>query len=99
MKWTGGGPVTQPQFYPPHQPMFAPLPQNGLGTAGFVLGLLGFLFSPVPIVGAIAWPLVLLGVVFSPIGIAKANKGEASNRGLATAGLVLSILGLVLCVA
>lgn len=78
--------------------MYATLPQNGLGTAGFVLGLLGFLFSPIPIIGVIAWPLVLLGVVFSPIGIAKANNGEANNRGLAVAGLVLSTLGLLICI-
>jgi hypothetical protein len=90
--------LTQPQFYPPQQPMFVPPPQNGLGTAGFVLGLLGFLFSPIPIVGVIAWPLVILGVTFSAVGVGKANKGEANNRGLAVAGVVLSILGLVICV-
>jgi hypothetical protein len=90
--------MSQPYYYPPHQPMFGPPPQNGLGTAGFVLGLLGFLFAPIPIVGVVAWPLVILGITFSPIGVAKANKGEATNRGLATAGVVLSILGLLICV-
>jgi hypothetical protein len=42
--------------------------QNGLGTSGFVLGLIGLIFSPIPIVGVIAWPLVILGLIFSAIG-------------------------------
>ena len=90
--------MTQPGYYPPHPPIYGPPPENGLGTAGFVLGLIGLLFSPIPIVGVIAWPLVILGVIFASIGVGKANKGTANNRGLAVAGVVLSVLGLVICV-
>jgi heme/copper-type cytochrome/quinol oxidase subunit 2 len=72
-------------------------PRNGLGTAGFVLGLVGLLFSFIPIIGIIAWPLVILGLVLSIVGMVRANSGEATNRGLAIAGTVLSALGLVVC--
>jgi hypothetical protein len=90
--------MAQPRFYPPHPPMHGPLPQNGLGTAGFVLGLLGLSFSPIQLVGMIAWPLVILGLIFSLAGIGRANSRLATNKGLAVAGLVLSILGLLTCV-
>jgi hypothetical protein len=72
--------------------------QNGVGTAGFVLGLVGFLLSFIPIIGLVAWPLVILGLVLGLIGVARARKGRATNRGLAIAGVVLSVLGLVVCV-
>ena len=36
---------------------------NGMGTAGFVLALIGFFFSWIPILGWVIW---FLGVLFSP---------------------------------
>jgi hypothetical protein len=72
--------------------------QNGLGTTGFVLGLVGFLLSFIPLIGVVAWPLVILGLVLGGIGVARARKGRATNRGLAIAGVVLSALGLLVCV-
>ncbi|OQO91243.1 hypothetical protein B1813_15410 [Saccharomonospora piscinae] len=72
--------------------------RNGLGTAGFVLGLVGLVLSPIPFIGVIAWPLVVLGLVFSGVGLARVRSKKATNRGLAIAGLVLSVLGTVICV-
>ena len=87
-------------FHPYQQ---APLPQaapprNGLGTAGFVLGLLGLVFSPIPFVGVIAWPLVILGLILSLVGLSRARKGLATNKGLAIAGIILSVLGLAVSI-
>jgi hypothetical protein len=87
--------VTQ---YTPNPPQQTAQPSNGLGTAGFVLGLIGLLFSFIPVIGVVAWPLVILGIVFSAVGMGKASKGRATNKGLAIAGLVLSIVGLAICV-
>jgi hypothetical protein len=88
--------VTQYAPNPPQQT--AARPSNGLGTAGFVVGLIGLLFSFIPLVGVVAWPLVILGIIFSAVGISKAAKGRATNKGLAIAGLVVSIVGLVVCI-
>jgi len=87
--------------WPPHPSPFPPprAPENGLGTAGFVLGLVGLLFSFLPIVGIIAWPLVILGGVLSGVGIARASAGRATNKGLAIAGLVCAGVGLIVCIA
>jgi heme/copper-type cytochrome/quinol oxidase subunit 2 len=88
--------VTQ---YAPNPPQQTPeKPSNGLGTSGFVLGLIGLIFSFIPVIGMVAWPLVILGIIFSAIGFNKANKGRATNKGLAITGLVVSIIGLVICI-
>lgn len=64
-----------------------PAKSNGLGTAGFVLALLGLIFCWVPVFNWILW---LLGLIFSICGVLKTPKG------LAIAGLVISCLGLIL---
>ncbi|GAB3449248.1 DUF4190 domain-containing protein [Actinophytocola sediminis] len=80
------------------QPAAAPAPSNGLGTTGFILGLIGLVLSPIPFIGVIAWPLVILGLIFSAIGFSKVSKGKATNKGLAIAGMVTSIIGLAICI-
>lgn len=72
-------------------------PGNGLGTAGFVCGLIGLLFSPIPIVGIIAWPLVILGLALSSVGFSRGKK-DATPTGLAVAGIACSSVGLLICV-
>lgn len=83
----------------PPQPMAAPVPyKNGLGTAGFVLGLVGLIFAFIPLIGIIAWPLTILGLIFGIVGTLRANRGQASNKGMAITAVVLSAIGLVICV-
>jgi hypothetical protein len=88
--------VTQYAPNPPQQS--AARPANGLGTAGFVVGIIGLVLSFIPLIGVVAWPLVILGIIFSAIGISKASKGRATNKGLAIAGLVVSLVGLLVCI-
>ena len=64
-------------------------PSNGIGTAGFVLALVTVFFSWLPFVGALTW---ILGVVFSAIGLGR------KPRGLAVAGLIISLILPVLLV-
>lgn len=63
---------------------------NGLGTAGFVLAILGAIFCWVPILNFI---LLILGLIFSFVGIFKVP------RGLAIAGLVISALFFIAAIA
>jgi hypothetical protein len=46
----------------------------------------------------VAWPLVILGLIFSLVGLSRARKGHATNKGQAVAGIVLSAIGLVICI-
>ncbi|ROP39830.1 MmpS family transport accessory protein [Saccharothrix texasensis] len=73
--------------------------RNGPGTAGFVLGLLGLVTSFVPLLGVVAWSLVLAGLALGLLGLLRVARGQADNKGLATAAVVLSALGLVVSVA
>ena len=59
---------------------------NGLGPAGFVLALLALLGCWIPVLNWILW---LRGFIFSFIGIFK------SPRGLAIAGLCISLVDLI----
>jgi hypothetical protein len=90
-------PMTQYPVQP--QPPAPPPAQNGMGVAAFVLGLLGLLFSFIPVIGVIAWPMVITGLVLGLVGLGRAKRGRATNKGLAVASIVLSALGLVVCVA
>lgn len=64
-------------------------PTNSMGTAGFVLALLGLIFSWVPVLGWILW---LLGLIFSIVGVLR------RPRGLAIAGLAISCVALILLI-
>ena len=66
-----------------------PQGSTGLGTAGFILALLALIFCWVPVLDWILW---ILGLVLSFCGVFKAPKG------LAIAGLVISLIGLILIV-
>lgn len=72
-----------------------PGPANGMGTAALVLGISGLVTSWIPLVGFLGWVACVLAIVFGAIGIARAGSGRATNKGAATAGLVLGIVGMV----
>lgn len=77
----------------------APLaPKNGLGITGFVLGLIGLIFSFMPVIGFVAWPFVIVGIVLTAIGLGRIRNRTATNKGLTVAGLVLSVIGLTVCI-
>lgn len=63
---------------------------NGIGTAGFVLALLGVILCWIPVLNWILW---LLGLIFSFIGVFKKPKG------LAITGLVLSFISIIVIIA
>ncbi|MFE0510762.1 hypothetical protein [Streptomyces sp. NPDC058964] len=91
-----GGHVPAPQAFPSGYhgwPGMQPMPSNGMGTAGLVLGI-------VSAIGFCVWPLAIvlgvLGVIFGGIGRAKAGRGEASNPGQALAGIICGSVGVVL---
>ncbi|MEV7886258.1 DUF4190 domain-containing protein [Streptomyces sp. NPDC002817] len=93
--YPGGGygyPGAAPQGYY-GWPGMQPLPSNGMGTAGLVLGILSALVFCL-------WPLAIvlgiLGVIFGAIGRGKARKGVATNPGQALAGIICGAAGIAL---
>lgn len=65
---------------------------NGLAVAGMVLGITSVIFCWWGIFSLAQW---VLAITFSAIGISHANRG-AAHKGMATAGLILGIIGAVL---
>ncbi|WP_399889668.1 DUF4190 domain-containing protein [Streptomyces sp. BBFR51] len=72
-------------------------PQNGMGTASMVLGILACaLFC---LYGVVSLVLGILAVVFGVKGRRKAERGLANNHGQAQAGFVMGIVGIILGIA
>lgn len=85
----------QPPYGQPYGSPYAPgagQQKNGMGVAALVLGILAiltgwFLLGVVP---------GILAIVFGVIGRGRAKRGEANNGGLALAGLICGIVGIVI---
>ncbi|MFD8782818.1 DUF4190 domain-containing protein [Kitasatospora sp. NPDC059599] len=84
-------------YWPPY-PVAAPQPRNGLGTAAMVLGIVGTVLSLDIILFWLSWLPALLALIFGVIGMGYARKGQATNRGMALAGVILGITGLLVSV-
>ncbi|HEY0559490.1 MAG TPA: DUF4190 domain-containing protein [Frankiaceae bacterium] len=67
--------------------------RNGFGVAALVLGILsivGFFLSWIALI------LGVLAIVFGVLGRKRAQNREATNGGMATAGLVMGVVGVVI---
>lgn len=62
-----------------------------------VLGIVSATFALSPVTGAAFWPAAVVGIVLSGIGVHRVREKQATNKNAAVAGLVLSIVALVLC--
>lgn len=65
---------------------------QGLGIAGFVLGLTALIISWIPCLGTWAFLPGVVAIVLSAIALVQANKGNGA-KGLIIAALVVSIIG------
>lgn len=66
---------------------------NGMAVAALVLGIIGAVFGLIPITFFIALICGVLALIFGIVGWRKANRG-AERKGMAIAGLVLSLVAL-----
>ncbi len=67
-------------------------PFSGMAIAGFVLSLAAIFFNAFFLIPSI------LGIIFSGVGLGKCNKNGYRGKGLAIAGMVISIILLVIYV-
>jgi hypothetical protein len=91
----------QPQGYPQQgyqnapagYDQAAPAKSNGFGITALVLGILS-----IP-AGFLSWPGILLGIVaivFAVLGLRRVKARRADNKGMAIAGLITGIIGLII---
>lgn len=98
-------PSTPQQNIPPQQPYnpttippMAPPPpvpgsRSNKGTVSLVLGIIRLVASFIPYISYICWVLAIVGIVMGVQGRNEIPIGQ-EGRGMATAGLVVSIIGL-----
>ena len=67
---------------------------NGMAIAGMVLAICAVVLGWLPTISFVCW---ILGLIFSIVGLRNANRG-APYRGMAIAGLVISLAGIVLLI-
>ena len=60
---------------------------NGLGIAGFVIGIVAVIFSFIPLMGWLTWILAILALIFGLIGCF----GNKKSKGLAVVAVLLAI--------
>lgn len=92
----GGYPGYPPPPPAPYAGYGAPVPtapRNGLGIAALIAGILS-LPAAFTIFGGFI--LAVVAIILGIIGYRRARSGEASNGGMAIAGIVLGVLGIVL---
>lgn len=89
-------PALTPQSGPPAPPTAKS--SNGLATAGFVLGVLGFLGAWIPLLNFLAILLGIIGAILAAVGLSKVRTA-GSGKGLAISGLALSVLAVVISIA
>lgn len=72
--------------------------KSGLGIASLVLGIVGIVGSWMPILNNISFIVAILGVIFGAVGLRSVLKGKKSGKGIAVAGLVISIIACVIVI-
>ncbi|MFF0889058.1 DUF4190 domain-containing protein [Streptomyces sp. NPDC003456] len=78
-------------------PGMPPAPQNGMGVAAMVLGIVSCtLFC---LYGVVSLVTGILAIVFGIKGRKRAEAGLATNHGQAQAGLIMGIIGIILGIA
>lgn len=85
-----------PGPYPPAPGSYGgPPPRNGMGIAALILGLVSIVGAFVAGLGIIPG---VLAIIFGGVGYRRSTRGEATNRGIAIAGIVTGIIGVLLAI-
>ncbi|MHC1557555.1 hypothetical protein ACR9E3_01280 [Actinomycetospora sp. C-140] len=88
----------QPQGQPTYDQQSRGQPQqrNGLATGGFVVALIGAVIALIPFLGIVSWVISPVGLILSAVGLALALR-RGVGKGLSIAGVVLGVVGIVIC--
>lgn len=73
-----------------------PIKKSGLAITALVLGIVSIPMAIIPLINVIAFLLGGAAIIFGIIGIVVANGVKRSGRGMAVAGLVTGLAGIIL---
>ena len=68
---------------------------QNLGTAAFITAIISFIIAPIPCVGLFAVIPGIIAIVLSSVGLSQTARNN-SPRGLLIAGLIISIIALMI---
>jgi uncharacterized membrane protein len=76
------------------------LKNSGLAVASLVLGITGIVFNFIPFMWWLGMICAVVGVILGGVGVSAINtsNGQLGGKGMAIAGIVLSIITLILAV-
>ncbi|MER6999276.1 DUF4190 domain-containing protein [Streptomyces sp. NPDC000410] len=83
----------QPPYAEPARPA-----RNGLGTAALILGIIGAVAGIFIILFWLSGVLGVIGLILGLVGLGRIKRGEATNKGVAITGVILSVVSLILAV-
>lgn len=66
---------------------------KGMSIAAMVCGIIGVIFSFVPIVCFVAFPCAIAGIILAALAMKRIGTGTEGSKGMAIAGLVCGIVG------
>lgn len=92
----GGGYPPPPMPYGDYYPGPPTVMRNGLGIAALITGILGLFGSCSVVFGVL---LGIVAIIFGLVGRGRVKRGEANNGGMATAGIILGVLAIVVSIA
>jgi hypothetical protein len=75
--------------------MYTPPQTNGLATAGFVCGLVALIICLIPFGIFLGGLVAIAGIVFGFLGRSRSREANIPGAGMATAGIVLGFVGIV----
>jgi amino acid transporter len=88
-------PYSQQPYYGGYQP--PPVgPKNGLGISALVTAIIGLVFCWTVVGGVV---LGVLAAILGIVGYGRAKRGQATNTGVAIAGIVLGALAVIVSLA
>ncbi len=70
-------------------------PRNGFGVTGLVVGIVGLALVWIP---ALNFVLGVIATVFGSLGWWQANRGKATNKGMAIAGFVMGVIAVAIAI-
>ncbi len=85
---------TTDEYTGPTPPPFAPV-KKGLAVASLVLGILAILGCLIPILNVVSIILAIIAIVLGAVALVQAKKPGRGGKGLAIAGIILSVLAII----
>lgn len=74
-------------------------PRSGMAVTSLVLGIVALVTSVLPFINNLSFVMAILGLIFGIVGMVGIAKGKKDGKGLAIAGIILSVIACIVVLA